>query len=500
VARALLPPARAIEATTLLHLVIAGFGAWLFGTRLGLGVPARLAGSLAFMLSGPVVRWVYQVPCLSTLVWTPLILWAVHGLLCEARLGWAIALALVSSLAFLGGYSQGFAYEAQYAFAYGLFGLILWTPRGGRLRRVWLAALSGVVFLGLVAAQLLPTIELLLQGTRSFGGLTLNQAGKASIAPEFLLYGLFGSTGLGPAEGANFYWSWAVASVSLLALPLGLFAIADRPRRVQWLFFASAAVLTALFMLGPQTPVFRLYHALPLGDLFRVPTRIGFLYAFSMSMLVGIGVQGAIEILKQRNSARVAVGIGMLLVVTVGIDLYRRTALPYTHPVIDPKRLDGPEELVDRLRQSPGRERLFVVEESALNVKIGTMNALFAVPTYGDLFPRLYELYFNGAFGTGSNPWHGEVHLPPQSADPELPTSRTFALRRLLDVMSVRFYTIGSERGDAIRERIEALAGETGGPVGGLLPDRARNCTAASLCPAQSPSRTRSRTGACRPD
>lgn len=59
---------------------------------------------------------------------------AVHALLSEPRLGRALALAVVVSLAFLAGYSQGFLFEMQLASVYGLFGLFFIASRGARPR------------------------------------------------------------------------------------------------------------------------------------------------------------------------------------------------------------------------------------------------------------------------------------------------------------------------------------------------------------------------------
>jgi hypothetical protein len=396
----LLPPARALEALSLLHLVLAGFFTWLFAARLGLQPAASLAAALSYMLSGAMLWGIYMVPFLSTHAWLPAILWTLHGLTSEARPRWALGLALFLSLAFLAGHAQGFLYETQFACAYGLFGLIFMASRGSRLRVLGLASLSGLLALGLVAPQLLPTLEHTGDAVRSFEGLPFREASRTSAGPFGLLNGIFGPFGPQPRPGSIGPVRWLL-TIPVLGLPLIVCGLMARRQRAQWLLLVCATVLVSLFLLGPKTPVFKLYYSLPLGNLFRNVMRVAFLYAFLTAVLIAIGIQGIKERLRGSSTKRfIPRAAAAVLVLLIGIDSYARTELGFTHPVLSAPSRGAPTELIEYLRNQPGRERVFIEKGSSLlsrslEVKVGMMNGIFVVPDYEPAMPAFYEKYFS---------------------------------------------------------------------------------------------------------
>ena len=463
----LLAPARALEAGVVLHLVIAGFGMWLFTARLGLTPAARLAAVSAYMLSGQLFRWYFNISYLATLVWLPLIMWAVHGLLQTQRLRWVGALSLTTGLAFLAGCGQGFVYELQFALGYAVLGLWLLAPPGRRLRALVLVVAAVAVMTGAVAVQLLPAVELATNGTRSVSGVPFEMAAGAALAPAALFKGLLGASDV--AVPNAFQWpGWRQASAPLLTVPLILLGFGDRRRRSQWIFFLVAAVLLGAFMLGAQTPVFRIYYELPFGRTFRIPVRIGFVYAFALSTLIGIGVQGAGELCARwRGNGRVALIVTWVLVFAVGGDLYRRSAFLYRHPVLGPDLHYASDELVEYLRRGGGRERAFVMSRPFVATresprsKLGMMHGLFSLPEYDALFPRAYWDYFIGAVDPkvarsdqAMALWRGDLPLLMfLRRDPPV------HLGRALDLMSVRYYVVDS----ALSAEVEAMGAFAGG-------------------------------------
>src|SRR5262245_19590093 len=170
-------PHAAFAAFSILHVFLAGLFTWLFAGRLGLGAPARLAAAVAYMLCRPLELGFYMPPYLGAPTWLPALFWALHGLASEARARWAVALGAAAALCFLAGHAQAFVYALEIAAVYALFLLWRTTPRGRRLRVVALAALAGALALGLVAPQLLPSLELAREAVRGLEGLTLEQAG-----------------------------------------------------------------------------------------------------------------------------------------------------------------------------------------------------------------------------------------------------------------------------------------------------------------------------------
>jgi hypothetical protein len=464
---ALLRPVRALEVHAVAHIVLAGLLSWLFARRLRLGAAASLAASASYMLSGAILAMFYSVAYVSTCAWLPGVLWAVHGLVTEARARWAVALSFVLALAFLGGHAQGVLFEAQLGFAYGATALAFRVPAGRRQRVAVLGAVSGALVVGLVAAQLLPTLELLQTVSRAREGLGFAEASDFSDAPGDVLGGLLG-------RGTRF-------ATTLFALPLLVCGFWDRGRRHQWLFFAVAAVVTALFALGDRTPVFRIYFALPGGDLFRFPYRIAFVYAFCASVLVGIGVQGA-QALGQRwqpRARRLPAALGALIAFGVIADLCAPGRLTYALPIPPQETRGAPDELLAELAARRGEGRVFIENFGAYYAAVmpylsGMMNEGFFVPTYEPMIPSAYTAYFGQ-----DRLWRGFVNVVPltqarkrsffrSTRTAAVDTFPPGALERILDLMSVRFYATHAELAGRRLPALERFVGDratTLGPV-----------------------------------
>jgi len=328
----LFSPEQALALQFALHVFLAGLFTWLFARRLGLGPPSSLAAAFCFMLSPTEIHAINIPPFHATEVWLPAILWTTLALVQEARLRWALGLAASLALAFLGGHAQGFVYELQLAILYGLFTLLCVAPRGRRLRVVALALLAGVLAAGFAAPQWLSALELAQLASRNLTGLSHGVAAKGSIAPQELLHGL------SPLLGSAGQVSWVV-KLPYLAAPLFVLGLAARRQRAHWAFFAAAALLSGLFMIGPESVVWEWYYRLPGGALFRIPMRMAFVYMFVCSMLIAIGIEG-VSVLLSRISARLAVlrlGAGAALVgvlLLIAGDVYSRARFFVDHPVL----------------------------------------------------------------------------------------------------------------------------------------------------------------------
>jgi hypothetical protein len=421
----LLSPARAHEAHALLHLTAAGFFTWLFVRRLGVGLWGGLASAAAFLLSYEMVHRTYNTPYLSTAIWLPAMFWTAHGLLSETRLRWAIGLGLVGALSFVGGNMQGTLYSAQAAAAFWCFGLWAYTPAGRRWQTLGLTAVAGGLAAALVAPQLLPTLELVREGARGLPGLDSEDASLGSVRLGVLWAGAVGW------KPSNY-----VSPYALALFPLGLL---DRERRAVWAFFCVTALLAILFIAGPTTPVWRIYYALPLGNLFRIPTRMAVVWAFSVSVLAGLGIHGLLSVLRTwlPNLPRLAPLVGALLALLVTADSFRRARLPDAVPVLwkaEDDELTGLSQFLDKRR---GYDRVFIEDLHRFAVretqaKIGTLRRKFVVPDYEPLVPRAYADLFGE-----DELWHGRLNLP------QLRNDRRGVPPRLLDFMSVRDY-VGS--------------------------------------------------------
>jgi hypothetical protein len=241
----------------------------------------------------------------------------------------------------------------------------------------------------------------------------------------------------------------------LLALPLALVAVVAPVRRAHAWLFAGAAIAVGLLMLGPHTPFFGLYYQLPLGNLFRGPSRASFAWSFLFAMLLGLGIERLRELRGAARAPRVAAA---LLALAVGLDAYALTRLEPAHPAATGEYLGTSPELVAFLRDDPGRGRAFVetfgwYSTGALE-KLGMMNGVFAVGDYEPSMPAAYAEYF--APDT-RQPWHGRLHVV---AGGQRERAAHLAALRLLDLMAVRWYALEAPAPPAV---LAALRAATGG-------------------------------------
>lgn len=145
-------PASGLYAATLLNLVLAGVGVWLW-LRRRLGTLPALFGAVTMMLCGFHAAWLYW-PHMSTAVWGGWLLWAVEGWWRRPGPGWFLALVGSTALLMLG----GFPFVAELALGAALlYALVLWyCDRPSHVTARWAGqAASLALALGLIAVPLM---------------------------------------------------------------------------------------------------------------------------------------------------------------------------------------------------------------------------------------------------------------------------------------------------------------------------------------------------------
>jgi hypothetical protein len=453
--------ARALELQFVIHLCGSGWFTWLFARRVGLDTAGATAASATFMMSGPALYWLYLPPYAATEAWLPAVMWALHRLLTRPSPAAACALAAFLAMSFHGGYAQGFLYLVQLGGLYGVFGLIVLTRPGERLRALGWAAVAGITALGLVAPQAIASVEQASDSVRGLSGLPIELAvDEGSFTPERLLRGW---VGLPKAEDAvaTGPLAWFV-TLPLLALPLIALGWRGRAFRAHWLAGLVLFAGTGLFMLGTETPVFRVYFGLPFGDVFRGPIRVAPLYMWSAALLVGMGVAVLTSGAGFGSRSRI---VGLALVAILMLDGYRHTRLVSTHPILA-DRERGPSALVEMMRERSDGKRLFVAQPEVLHAppelisKFGTLHGLFAVPDYEPNMPADYRRYFDE---TSDPPWRGHIGVLEYAR--RRPAQE---LVRLLDLMSVGTYAFVGEPAPLYMRALRDFTGAAGTSGGQL--------------------------------
>lgn len=265
----------AAKISIIFHAIVAAVGTQVFvRRRLGLFAPAGLLAALLFVCGGYFAAQAEHINQFQALAWFPWLLVVASG-----KRDWLLVigrLAAIIALQILAGHTQSVFISLT-----GLALYLLISHQKSELRNS-LILLSSVFFaLLLSAAQLLPTLELQRESLRS-GGLPWREAISFSLDPRLLARALL------PGYSRGLFTEF-VASVGVLGLGLAALGVGRSRERVTLL----ALVLVGLgFALGAFNPLYAALANFPPINLFRVPARWLFLFAFGVACLAAYGLDG----------------------------------------------------------------------------------------------------------------------------------------------------------------------------------------------------------------
>ena len=93
-------------------------------------------------------------------------------------------------------------------------------------------------------------------------------------------------------------------SVGVIAIYLSLFCLFFARRRLKY-FFAALALFSFIYALGATTPFFSFfYYVIPKVNLIRSPSKIIFIFSFSIALMAGMGLQEIIDRVKLKIRAK----------------------------------------------------------------------------------------------------------------------------------------------------------------------------------------------------
>lgn len=289
----LLPAHFALSYSMLLHLAWAGAGMYLLARAFDLRVSAALLAGLVFSFSGFMFSRLAHVTVLFSSAWLPWLIYCYEQFQRaraqkSSRVGvWFALTTITLGIQFLCGFPQ-VAFMNTLTFAlFAFLGPLLWhSPNAERIsvRSIRTLALPivlvGVLALGVAAAQIIPTAELVGHSVRA-GPSDFEFVTSYSLPVEFLPQFVFPFLHGEPSEGANNeYWAYIGIAPFALAL-LAIFLCRDR-RTIFFTLFALSALSLAL---GDVNPAYRLIYQLPGFNLFRVPARYLLLFVFAATLL-----------------------------------------------------------------------------------------------------------------------------------------------------------------------------------------------------------------------
>ncbi len=311
-----------LQIEAVIHLALAGAGAYLLTRALVRSTPAAWVSGIVFAFSGFLTGYPpLQLAILRTAVWLPWVLWGIYrAYISSARWGWGAA-GVALSLAFLAGHPQTFLFLAYITAAW--IGFLGW--RAESRTRYFLAAIGmGMGVLGITAAQWLPSLEYTRLSVRAH--LSLSDAGSGLplidtwqlILPDVLTL-------------------YSPLYVGIATLPLVALALWEGMRKGDPLqddvrpasshelslragvgFFAAVGGVYLLIAYGSHTPFFPLlFRWAPGWGLFRGPERAAYGVALALSVLAGYGVPLFVRA-REETRRRWAAAFLALIIVGVG--------------------------------------------------------------------------------------------------------------------------------------------------------------------------------------
>ncbi len=286
----------------LLHLLLAGTGAYLFARVCGATpLPSMVAG-IAYGLSGFTM---IHIPAGNHLTyagaaWVPWILFATVGFIRtnKSKLSWALGGCFIAFLHFLCGHPQMTFYSLFFSVVL-CFVLGVWIYCKEEERAIVYPLLRtgawGIfLVLGILLAgfQLIPTLEYLGQANRA-AVLDVEMATEFSFAPHRLITLLFPEF-YGTQIGGNhydyfYYWSNAYAGVIVPLLAIILLFKKDKPVTVWPL--AIVAFLGLFLAWGRGNPVYTSLLHLPGFGHFRAPAKYLPYYLAAVSVLASLSLE-----------------------------------------------------------------------------------------------------------------------------------------------------------------------------------------------------------------
>jgi hypothetical protein len=312
----LLPLARAIDLSIALHLLILGWGLWLWAERRGLHPLAGFVAAATLVLGGAVYPHVYagHLSNICSMAWAPWILGGLESWWTDRRRAGLFEASAAICLQVLAGHVQ---YVFLTAIAAGLQGLVSSLAEPATRRRALPAVAACYLAAALLAAaQLFPGFAALGESARQ--GQTFAQAGVFSFPPENFLT-LFAPGFFGDSLHHPYWGRWYIQEMTVFIGAAGSIlllvgaASPARGRRAR-LDLAIGGLLIVL-ALGANTPLYRPFYAFVPG--FRVIRGVSkFTFPAMLFAVLAIGA-GADALIRRepvrRGAAWAALGTALAL-------------------------------------------------------------------------------------------------------------------------------------------------------------------------------------------
>jgi hypothetical protein len=289
----LLPLSISFDWVIALHYPFAAAGMYLLLLRWNRTPPAAWLGAAAFMLGGYLVSLGNFPNNLQTVAWIPWLFWSWDRILVRPTARRIAVFAAICSAAFLGGEPQMLAVGLAWSFVHG--SLRIEGRPTGIARQTGVFVLAGGIAVAVVAVQLIPFAEYILNSVRTLPT-DIGYAASRSLEPTGLVHLAWPPVLSAGVHGYTTRFVFAVTTPWVLSPYLGavagglaLIGLRSGGRGRSW-FWGLSSVTGILIALGAISPVYRFFfEVLPVLRPFRYPEKFLLLPAMATAVLASGG-------------------------------------------------------------------------------------------------------------------------------------------------------------------------------------------------------------------
>src|SRR3954452_16876138 len=319
------------DAVTFAYLLVGGLGIVLYCRDRGWHAAGALIAALAFAFGGAASARMQHTGQVISLAYLPLALWLLARALERSSVAYGVLAGVAGELIVLG------RDQVPLLEGYVLAGFVAWHWLDGKGRAIRIRASLKPLIAGGIAGALIMALPValteLLATDSNRPEFSFVEAGRGSLHwthllslafpdlfgamdPKVDFWGAggwawnerFGMADLFLAQNMGLLYSGALAAV-MLVIGASRGALWSRDIR----FFTVAALLTALFMFGWYTPVFRLmYEVMPGVKLFRRPADATFVFGALIAIVTGYMVHRWLTDLRRASLPQRVIELGIV--------------------------------------------------------------------------------------------------------------------------------------------------------------------------------------------
>lgn len=273
----------------LLQPILTGVFTFLFARELKLSVKSSIFSALVFSFSSYSIVWMEYGNIGHSIVWMPFALWITFKNLKKPTILKSIAISLSLAFSILAGYIQAAFYVFLFLLGFVAFH-IFFIDKQNKLKKILTFGSIFIFSILLSAMQLLPMLELFFQSARN--SYSYSSFLRLLIPPSHIV-GIFAPDFFGNPATRN-YWITGtyierVIYVGVIPLIFILYSFFKKQITIFW-FFVISSIAVLFLTFDTYVAHFIYFFQIPFIST-AVPTRIIFLFCFSVSLIAGFGLE-----------------------------------------------------------------------------------------------------------------------------------------------------------------------------------------------------------------